>query len=168
MTPEKNINPRVIALLRVSSKPKRASLERQRTVITHTVNTHNLDVIRTVTLVDVSGNNVLQHPEFQGILRAIETREVDGVVVADQDLFFPANHFESFVALDVLKMANAKLYTGCHVHDFSNMEGIFLSYMSAILRNDYRRTIIKRMQQGKEMKRQERKVMSSKTHEKLE
>ena len=149
--------PRVIALLRVSTEEQaaddRAGLARQQTVINRTVAAHNLDVIRTVTLVDVSGNNVLLNAEFQGILRAIETHEIDGVVAADQDRFVRADDLASLAALDVLKKAKAKLYTGGTVHDYTTNAGIFQSHIAAIVAGLELRTIKERMQGGKEEKR---------------
>jgi DNA invertase Pin-like site-specific DNA recombinase len=148
---------RVIALLRVSTEEQaaddRAGLARQQTVIDRTVIANNLHVIRTVTLVDVSGNNVLLNQEFQGILRAVESREVDGVVAADQDRFVRADDLTSLAALDVLKKAKAKLFTGGHTHDYSTNTGIFMSQLSAVVAGLELRTIKERMQGGKEEKR---------------
>jgi len=149
--------PRVIALLRVSTEEQaaddRAGLDRQQTVIDRTVIAHNLEVVRTVTLIDVSGNNVLLNGEFQSILRAVQAREVDGVVVADQDRFVRADDLSALAALDVLKKAKAKLYTGGHTHDYSTNAGIFMSQLSAVVAGLELRTIKERMQGGKEEKR---------------
>ncbi len=155
--PAKTTRPRVIALLRVSTEEQadddRAGLDRQRDVIARTVAAHNLDVIRTFTLIDVSGNSVLLNPEYQSILRAIETREVDGVVASDQDRFVRADDVASLTALDVLKRAKAKLYTGGATYDYSNNMGIFQGQLLAIIGGLELRTIKERMQGGKEEKR---------------
>ena len=162
---EKSKRPRVIALLRVSTEEQaaddRAGLARQQTVINRTVIANNLDVVRTVTLIDVSGNNVLLNPEFQSILQAVQTREIDGVVVADQDRFVRADDLATLAALDVLKKAKAKLYTGGTVHDYSTNAGIFQSHISAIVAGLELRTIKERMQGGKEEKRKAGKCASS-------
>jgi len=162
----KATRPRVIALRRVSTEEQaaddRAGLDRQQTVIDRTVIANNLDVVRTVTLIDVSGNNVLFNPEFQSILRAVEAREVDGVVVADQDRFVRADDLATLAALDVLKKAKAKLYTGGHTHDYSTNAGIFMSQLSAVVAGLELRTIKERMQGGKEEKRKAGKCPSSK------
>lgn len=163
--PSKSSRPRVIALLRVSTEEQaaddRAGLDRQQTVINRAVIANNLDVVRTVTLIDVSGNNVLLNPEFQGILQAVQTREIDGVVVADQDRFVRADDLATLAALDVLKKAKAKLYTGGTIHDYSTNAGIFQSHISAIVAGLELRTIKERMQGGKEEKRMAGKCASS-------
>jgi DNA invertase Pin-like site-specific DNA recombinase len=163
--PAKSTRPRVIALLRVSTEEQaaddRAGLDRQQTVINRAVIANNLDVVRTVTLIDVSGNNVLLNPEFQGILQAVQTREIDGVVVADQDRFVRADDLATLAALDVLKKAKAKLYTGGTIHDYSTNAGIFQSHISAIVAGLELRTIKERMQGGKEEKRMAGKCASS-------
>lgn len=155
--PAKSTRPRVIALIRVSTEEQaaddRAGIARQQTVINRTVIANNLDVVRTVTLIDVSGNYVLLNPEFQGILSAVESREIDGVVAADQDRFVRADDLASLAALDVLKRAKAKLYTGGATHDYSTNAGIFQSHVSAIVAGLELRTIKERMQGGKEEKR---------------
>lgn len=164
--PAKSARPKVIALLRVSTEEQaaddRAGLDRQQSVIDRTVVAHNLDVIRTVTLIDVSGNNVLLNPDYQSILRAIETHEVDGVVASDQDRFVRADDLASLTALDVLKKAKAKLYTGGTVHDYTTNAGIFQSHISAIVAGLELRTIKERMQGGKEEKRKAGKCPGSK------
>lgn len=161
----KTKRPRVIALLRVSTEEQaaddRSGLDRQQTVIDRTVAAHNLEVIRTVTLIDVSGNSVLLNPEYQAILRAIETHVVDGVVASDQDRFVRADDLASLTALDVLKKAKAKLYTGGTVHDYTTNAGIFQSHISAIVAGLELRTIKERMQGGKEEKRKAGKCASS-------
>ncbi len=163
--PAKSTRPRVIALLRVSTEEQaaddRAGLDRQQTVINRAVIANNLDVVRTVTLIDVSGNNVLLNPEFQGILSAVQSREIDGVVVADQDRFVRADDLATLAALDVLKKAKAKLYTGGTIHDYSTNAGIFQSHISAIVAGLELRTIKERMQGGKEEKRMAGKCASS-------
>lgn len=62
---------------------KACSIRRQKA--TWTEHLPNLNVVRTLTLIDLSGNDVLLNSEFQNILSAVETQEIAGVVVADQD-----------------------------------------------------------------------------------
>lgn len=162
----KSKNPRVIALLRVSTEEQaaddRAGLARQQSVINRTVAANNLEVVRTVTLTDVSGNNVLLNPDFQAILRAVESKEIDGVVAADQDRFVRADDLTSLAALDVLKKAKAKLYTGGTTHDYSTNAGIFQSHIAAVVAGLELRTIKERMHGGKEEKRRAGKCPGSK------
>ena len=149
--------PRVIAFLRVSTEEQatddHAGLDRQRDAIKRTVAAHDLDVVQELELVDVSGANVLLSPVFQQMLRAVENHEVDGVVVADQDRFIRADNLQSLAVLDILKSAKAKLYTSGQVHDYSTDEGILFSHISAILGGHELRTIKKRTQGAKEVKR---------------
>lgn len=149
--------PRVIAFLRVSTEEQatddHAGLDRQRDAIARTVAAHNLDVVQEIELVDVSGTNVLLSPVFQQMLRAVENHEVDGVVVADQDRFIRADNLQSLAVLDILKTAKAKLFTSGQVHDYSTDEGILFSHLSAILGGHELRTIKKRTQGAKEVKR---------------
>lgn len=157
--------PRVIALLRIFAAEKaahyRAGLNRQQSVIDRTVTAHNLDVVRTVKLVDVPGNNVLLNPEIQSILRAIEAHEIDGVVAADLDRLIRAKDLALLSALDVFKKAKAKLYTGGHVHDFNSSEVIYMLHISASVAGLEMRTLRERIQSGKEIKRKAGKCPSS-------
>jgi len=87
--PVKSTRPRVIALYRVSTEDQssddRAGLDRQREVVRRIVVANNLDVIQTITLIDVSGANVLQNREYKQMLAEVENFDVDGVVVSDVD-----------------------------------------------------------------------------------
>ncbi len=154
----KSTSSRVIALLLVSNEEQAADkrlrrLDRQQTVIDRIVATHNLEVIRTVTLINVSANNMLLNPECQAILQAIETHEVDGVVVSDLDRLVRLGELASLAAMDFLKRAKAKLYTRRAVHHFTSDEDISCTYMSAILADGFSQMMKKRMQHGKEAKR---------------
>ncbi len=152
-----NTLPKVIALLRVTTEEQAADdkseLARQQTVIDRAVVANNLDLIRTVTLVDVSKNNVFFNADLQGVLLAVQNREIDGVVVADQNLFVFSQTQATIAALDVFIKASAKLYTGEVIHDFGTSAGIFGSHISLIVAGLEQRKIRERIQRGKEIKR---------------
>jgi DNA invertase Pin-like site-specific DNA recombinase len=148
---------KVIALLRVSAEEnataKSAMLQHQQDLINRAVQANELDVVSTVTLINVSRNNVFHSPEFQSILRAVEAHEVDGVVCAHLENFIRADNLASLAALDVLKRAKAKLYTSSHVHDFSTDTGIFQALISTIVGGHELRTMKERMEGAKKQKR---------------
>jgi DNA invertase Pin-like site-specific DNA recombinase len=152
---EKSNSPRVIALLRVSTEEQaaddRAGLDRQRESIARTVIAHKLDVIRTVTLIDVSGANVLLNPEYISMLDAVGNKAVDGVVVSDIDRLVRATELTTAAAITgVFQTAQAKIYCEGSVHDYATDDGIFLSQIQTLMGGNNLRKIKKQMQDGKE------------------
>jgi DNA invertase Pin-like site-specific DNA recombinase len=153
--PAKSSRPRVIALLRVSTEEQaaddRAGLDRQREAIARTAITQNLEVIRTLTLIDVSGANVLLNPEYVAMLQDVENKAVDGVVVSDLDRLVRATELITAAAITgVFQTAKSKIYCEGSVHDYATDDGIFLSQMQTLMGGNNLRKIKKQMQDGKE------------------
>ena len=77
---------RVVGLLRVSTDQQ--DVQRQRTDVGRVILSHNLDAIRTVAAVDVSGRTVMSDPQFQQIFRDLERPDVAGIAISALDRLF--------------------------------------------------------------------------------
>jgi hypothetical protein len=89
---------RVIAVLRASSDSQ--DVRRQHGDIARVARAHNLEVIRTLELVGVSGTAVLDNSQIQHVLADLERPEVDGVALSALDRLFRPKRYGHFAILD--------------------------------------------------------------------
>jgi DNA invertase Pin-like site-specific DNA recombinase len=115
---------KVIGLLRVSTLGQaaedRGGLLRQREVVERTVSLLKLDCIEIVTLNGVSGTEVRRNQEVIRLLKLIETREIDGLVVADIDRLMRPAAGEDFALLDPFIDARARIFANGVEFDFAS------------------------------------------------
>jgi DNA invertase Pin-like site-specific DNA recombinase len=158
-------NRRVVGLIRVSTAGQaaegRAGIPRQRECIKRVVETQDLELIRVVELIDVSGSNTLNAPEIQAILRQIRDRKIDGVVVSDLDRLFRPTKISDFAILEAFDEARATVYSETGIYDFGSDEGTLLGLIKGLFGGIELRQIKRRMLGGREKKRQQGKLAGS-------
>ncbi len=139
---------KVIGLVRVSTQQQaeddRGGMPRQYAVIERTIQAQNLHCIEIVELAGVSGTEVRSNPEIKRILKMIETREIHGVVVADLDRLLRPAQFEDLALFDVFSSAEASVYCGEALYDFSSPEGKFMATVRTAFSGLERQLILKR------------------------
>lgn len=155
----------VIELLRVSTSDQadndRAGLPRQQEANRRTIERHDLDVVRQVRLVDVSGACTLAAPEVQEMIRMIQSGQARGIVLADLDRLLRPDDWTSFGVFQPIKEAGALIYLPDQVLDLNTQAGFLMSGMQAVIAGNELAQIKKRMQGAKEEKRRQGKCPQS-------
>ena len=147
---------KAIALLRVSSAaqagPDRQGLPAQRRVCQRIAARHGLQVIEWVEL-EASGAVVVEHPDFQAVLRKIESPEICGLVVADLDRLMRPEDPGHYAVFRTLRDTETVLYTDSGARDFRQDRLLMMleSEIAAIERDRIR----ERTQRGRAEKRRQ-------------
>ena len=148
---------KAIEFLRVSTQEQgnddRAGLPRQREANARTIKKHNLNIVRTITLKDVSGTSVLHTSEIKELFSLIESDGISGVVVADMDRLFRPDNFKDFALLQNFKDTNTLIYLPDQVIDLNTQSGFLMGGFQSIIGGNELTQIKKRMMAAKEIKR---------------
>ena len=148
---------KAIEFLRVSTqeqgKDDRAGLPRQRQANAQTIQKHDLTIIKTITIIDVSGTSVLHTPEVRELLTLMKSGQVDGVVVADWDRLIRLDNFKDFALLQHFKESNTQIFLPDQVIDLNTQSGFLIGGFQSIISGNELTQIKKRMLQAKEVKR---------------
>jgi DNA invertase Pin-like site-specific DNA recombinase len=104
---------RVIGLLRVSTDSQ--DVARQRADLTRVRKKYDLEIIRTLELVGVSGTATLTNEEVQRVLADLERPDVDGISISAIDRLFRPKRYGHFGILD--------RFADCHKAIWSAREG---------------------------------------------
>jgi len=148
---------KVIEFLRVSteeqSKEGREGLPRQKEANALTIRRHKLSVVRTITLIDVSGTSVLQSPEVNKLLDTMHAGAIDGVVVADWDRLIRLDNFRDFALLEHFKETGTLIYLPDQIIDLNTQSGFLIGGFQSIISGNELTQIKKRMLAAKEIKR---------------
>jgi len=155
----------VIGLVRVSTKEQaedvHAGIARQREVINHTIQTKNLNCRQIIELNDVSGTNMLRCPEVIHLLKNVESKQVQGVVLADLDRLLRPARFEDFALLQVFQDSGATIYCGDQEINLTTDAGYLMGGFQALMAGNELRTLKRRVQGAKEQKRKQGKCPSA-------
>ena len=148
---------KAIEFLRVSTQEQgtddRAGIPRQRQANAQTVQKHDLTIIKTITIIDVSGTSVLHTPEVRELLTLMKSGQVDGVVVADWDRLIRLDNFKDFALLQHFKESNTLIFLPDQVIDLNTQSGFLIGGFQSIISGNELTQIKKRMLQAKEIKR---------------
>jgi len=148
---------KVVEFLRVSTQEQsnedRAGLPRQKQANLRTVEKHNLEVVETITLIDVSGTSVLQTPEIQELVALIHRKDIVGVLVADWDRLIRVHNFRDFALFEVFKETNTLVFLPDGVVDVNTQAGFLMTGFQSIIGGNEVTQIKKRMLEAKEIKR---------------
>ena len=148
---------KAIQFLRVSTQEQgnsdRTGLPRQREANAITIEKHSLTLIKTITIIDVSGTSVLHTPEVKELLSLIESPDIAGVVVADWDRLIRLDNFRDFALLQHIKETDTLIYLPDQVIDLNTQSGFLIGGFQSIISGNELSQIKKRMLKGKEIKR---------------
>ena len=148
---------KAIEFLRVSTQEQagddRAGLPRQMEANALTAKKHNLTIIETIRIIDVSGTSVLLTPEVKKLLQKIQSPDIEGVVVADWDRLIRLDDFRDFALLQHFKETNTLIFLPDQVIDLNTQSGFLVGGFQSIISGNELTQIKKRMLRAKEIKR---------------
>jgi DNA invertase Pin-like site-specific DNA recombinase len=105
---------RCIELIRVSTAAQaandRASIPAQRAVNRDTARRHGLEIVRTVSIADVSGANVLRSPDMQELLRLIQDPAIVGVVAREFSRLMRPDNYDDLSLLQRFVDSHTDIY----------------------------------------------------------
>jgi DNA invertase Pin-like site-specific DNA recombinase len=147
----------VIELIRVSTEQQagedRAGLPAQREINRRTARIYALHIVRSISIVDVSGAAVLSSPEMQELLRLMESPDIQGVVAKEFSRLIRPEKFTDYALLQHFIDTNTILYLPDGPIDLTSKTGRLLGTIRAAMAGMERRDIIERMQDAKESMR---------------
>ncbi len=148
---------KVIELIRVSTEHQadsdRASIPAQRAVNRRTCQQHDLEIVRSIEISDVSGTAVLCAPEIQELLKLMESVEIHGVVCREFSRLMRPEHFADYAMLQAFCDTRTILYLPDGPIDFSNKTGRLMGSIRAAIAGLERSEILERVWAAKEEKR---------------
>lgn len=146
-----------LALCRLSTEEQaaegRAGMLRQRADIAQVAARHDLAIEQTVEIVDVSGTQVAQSPQFQALLRKLEEPHIAGLIVPAIDRLMRPDDFSSFAIFDVFLRGKKLLWTPQGEMDVAQDAGYMQAVMQSMMAGLDRRRILANTQAGKEQNR---------------
>jgi DNA invertase Pin-like site-specific DNA recombinase len=148
---------KVIELIRVSTESQaakdRAGIPAQREVNRRTAAQHDLDIIKTIEMTDVSGTAVLRSPGMQELLRLIESPDIQGVVAKEFSRLMRPENFADYALLQHFIDTRTVLYLPDGPLDFASEAGKLLGGIRALIAGQERREMLRRLQDAKEAMR---------------
>jgi DNA invertase Pin-like site-specific DNA recombinase len=94
---------KAIELIRVSTEHQagadRGGIPAQREANKLTARAHDLKIVETIEIVDVSGASVLASPEMQRLLRLMESPSIEGVVAKEFSRLMRPDKFTDYALL---------------------------------------------------------------------
>ncbi|MES2467606.1 MAG: recombinase family protein [Verrucomicrobiota bacterium] len=141
--------PSVVGLVRVSTlaQSEDGGLLRQYSVINKTVERKGLNLIKIFEVVDVSGTEVLRCPAVLELLHLVETRQVQGICVADLDRLFRPDKPSDYAILGVFQTTGAIIFCGDSELDLSTKNGMLFGQIRSAI-SGFELSIMKERQEG--------------------
>ena len=147
----------VLELLRTSTESQaaadRAGIPAQKAANRRTAAQHNLEIVRTIAMTDVSGAAVLRSPEMHELLRLIESPEIHGVVAKEFSRLMRPENFADYALLQAFADTATVLYLPEGPIDFRSKSGRLLGTIRAAMAGNERTELLERVWAAKEEKR---------------
>lgn len=157
---------KVIELIRVSTEAQaatdRASIPAQRAVNRRTCAQHDLEIVRSIEISDVSGACVLLAPEMQQLVQAMRSPEIHGVVAREFSRLMRPENFEDFALLQAFVDSKTVLYLPEGPLDLNSKTGRLMGTIRAAMAGMERTEILERIWSAKEEKRRRGELGQSK------
>src|SRR5262245_42759902 len=112
---------RAIAILRVSTDQQ--DVERQRRDVAAAARTHNLEIVRTVELSDLSGTKMLTNDEVRRVLADLSRADIHGVVVSAIDRLIRPGQLGDLQIFDAFQRTRKMIFTPAQVIDINTQAG---------------------------------------------
>lgn len=145
---------RVIELIRVSTQGQagddRAGIPAQREINRRTAKSFDLQIVKTIEIVDVSGTSVLACPEMHELLRLIDSPYIEGVVTKEFSRLIRPDKFTDLALLETFIETKTVLFLPDGPMDLSSKTGRFVGTIRAAFAGLERREILDRMHDAKE------------------
>jgi len=148
-----------IGLIRVSTGAQadgdRASIPAQREIIRQIAARHDIDVMRTFELADISGAAVLFSSQYQEFLKCLEDPKVSAVITREFSRLMRPERFDDFAILQHFVDNGITLYFPTDVLDLSSRQARFMAGIRAGVSGLERGDIAERIASAKEVRRRE-------------
>ncbi len=146
-----------VALLRLSTEEQAAEgkcgLLRQQEEIRLAAARWNLTVTKSFNIIDVSGTQVAESPEFRDMIEALRSPTVHGLVVAAIDRLMRPDDFSSFSIYDFFAEHGKFIWTPSSLINVSEDSGFLEALVQGMMAGLDRRRILRNTQTAKEAKR---------------
>lgn len=129
------------------------SIPIQRAINRETARRHNLEIVHSIELADVSGAAVLLTSEVQDMLRRMADPEIHGVIVREFSRLMRPENFADYAMLQAFLDTDTWLYTSDGPINFATNDGFLVGTMKAVMGGIERREIVKKLWNSKETKR---------------
>lgn len=153
------LRPRVIALVRVSdleqANDDKHGIPRQKTQINNGAKLHDVEIIRWVIVVDVSGKDVMNDEDFQQIFADLRSGAADGVIVAEQSRLVRPGRWSDFGILDIFRDNKRQIWTPSARIDPNTKEGWYILTCGGMISGDELKTLYDRLVGAKQELRDE-------------
>jgi DNA invertase Pin-like site-specific DNA recombinase len=143
---------RAIAILRVSTDQQ--DVERQRRDVAAGTRAHNLEIVRTVELSDLSGTKVLTHDEVRRVLADLSRADIHGVIVSAIDRLIRPGQLGDLQIFDFFQRSKKLIFTPAQVIDINTQAGFLTSGIMGVIAGFERQMILARTSAGREICRQ--------------
>lgn len=144
---------KAVGLIRLSTAEQaaegRAGIDRQRNDIQVAARMHNVDVVRTVEVVE-SGTRVRGQRDFEQIFKDLKDGVVDGVCCSALDRLVRPDTFADYGVLDHFKLNRKRIFTPGGIIDPGSQNGFLESSMKAMFAGYERQQIAARTLAAKE------------------
>jgi DNA invertase Pin-like site-specific DNA recombinase len=144
---------RAIAMIRVSDAGQagddRYGPQRQRTAIEQGAARHNVEIVKWVEIIDVSGRHVQDDPDFLRMGSDLRAGVADGVFVAEQSRFVRPGTWKEYGVLDILRDNKKVLWTPGDRLDPSTRGGWYALTVGGMISGDELNTLRERLDGGK-------------------
>jgi DNA invertase Pin-like site-specific DNA recombinase len=148
---------RALQLLRVSTSAQaaedRAGIPAQKAANLKTAAQHDLEIVHTIEISDVSGAAVLRSPEMQDLLRLIESSDIHGVVAKEFSRLMRPENFADYALLQAFADTGTILCLPDGAIDFRSKSGRLYGALRAAMAGLERTEILDRIWAAKEEKR---------------
>ena len=142
-----------ISLIRFSDDQQvdddRAGVEGQRQRNAAGAAFHNLNVIREVIVIDVSGKYVADDPQFQSIFADLKSGAAKGVLVAEQSRLVRPQYWQDFAILDHFKKNHCFVFTPTERIDPCTQAGWYTLTVGGMVSGGELQNMVDRFQRGK-------------------
>jgi len=122
----------------------RGGIPAQREINRRTAKNFNLEIVRTIDIVDVSGAQVLASPKMQELLRLIESPNIDVVVAKEFSRLIRPDKFTDLALLEVFIDTKTMLFLPDGPVDLSSKNGRFMGTIQAAFAGLERNIYIKK------------------------
>jgi len=146
-----NKRERAIAMIRVSDAGQAEAYgpARQRSAIESGAARHNVEIVRWVEIIDVSGRHIMEDARFKAIENDLIAGLADGVFVAEQSRYVRPGKWKDYGVLDVLKDNKKLLWTPGDRFDPATRGGWYALTVGGMISGDELNTLRERLDGGK-------------------
>ncbi|RYD66129.1 MAG: recombinase family protein, partial [Verrucomicrobiaceae bacterium] len=127
------------------SKEGRAGLQRQYDQTDRIIATHGYELIESFEVIAVSGASIMHAPEFQRLIRLVQSGTIHAVVVAEMSRLMRVDSWEGMAVLDVFARHEVHIIADGMDIDFSNPEGFLSGGIQTLIAGHERMKLVQKI-----------------------